>query len=77
MFWLFVHTLPAGHKFSLLNKEKLTQPIQMQLSEKQKTFSQFLINFGNVYQILNIFEKKVTLIADVFWKLRNPKNIAR
>ena len=49
----------------------------MQLSEKQKTFSQFLINFGNVYQILNIFEKKVTLIADVFWKLRNPKNIGR
>ena len=72
-----MHTLPAGHKFSLLNKEKLTQPIQMQLSEKQKTFSQFLINFGNVYQILNIFEKKVTLIADVFWKLRNPKNIGR
>ena len=38
---LFVNTLTADDKDSLLNRDNLTQPIQMQLSQKQKTFSQF------------------------------------
>ena len=36
---LFVNTFTAIHKYSLLNTDNLTQPIQMQLSQKQKTFS--------------------------------------
>ena len=40
IFWLFVNTLTTGHKFSLLNRDKLTQPIQMQLSKKQNAFSE-------------------------------------
>ena len=39
---LFVNTLTADDKYSLLNRENFTQPIQMQLSQKQKTFSEFL-----------------------------------
>ena len=35
-----MNTYTAGHKFSLLKREKLTQPIQMELSKKQKAFSQ-------------------------------------
>ena len=35
-----MNTLTAGNKFSLLNRDKLTQPIQMQFSKKQKAFSQ-------------------------------------
>ena len=31
---LSVNTLTADHKFSLLNRDKLTQAIQMQLSKK-------------------------------------------
>ena len=36
-------TLRVNDKQYLLNRAKLTQPIQMQLSEKQKTFSQFFL----------------------------------
>ena len=74
---LFVNTLTAGHKFSLLNRDKLTQPIQMQLSKKQKAFSNVFLHFWRVDNILNTFTKKVTLIADVFPKLRIPKNVVR
>ena len=42
---LFVNTLTVDDKHYLLNRDNLTQPIQMQLSEKQKTFSQFVFAF--------------------------------
>ena len=41
----FVNALTAGDKHYLLNGEILTQPIQMQLSQKQKTFSGFFFFF--------------------------------
>ena len=40
---LFVEALTALDKFSLLNKDNLTQPIQMQLYRKQKTFPIFFL----------------------------------
>ena len=42
---LFPNTLSADGKYSLLNRDNLTQPIQMQLSQKQKTFSEFFFAF--------------------------------
>ena len=45
---LFSNTLNAHGKYSLLNKDKLTQPIQMQVSRKQKTFSGFFLHFWNL-----------------------------
>ena len=33
--------MTVNDKHYMLNRENLRQPIQMQLSEKQKTFSQF------------------------------------
>ena len=45
MLRLFVNTLAVDDKDSLLNRDNLTQPIQMQLSQKQKTFSDFLTGF--------------------------------
>ena len=42
---LFPNTLSADGKYSLLNRDSLTQPIQMQLSPKQKTFSEFFWSF--------------------------------
>ena len=42
---LFPNTLSADGKYSLLNRDNLTQPIQMQLSRKQKTFSVFFSAF--------------------------------
>ena len=58
-------------------ENNLTQPIHMQLPQKQKTFSQFFFKF--LKSILNFehFQKKMTLIADVFPKLRTPEDVVR
>ena len=42
---LFPNSLSAHGKYSLFNRDNLTQPIQMQLSRKQKSFSQFFSSF--------------------------------
>ena len=42
---LFVNTLTADDKYSLLNRDNLTQPIQRLLSQKQKTFSEYFSAF--------------------------------
>ena len=38
---LFVNTLTDDDKYSLLYRDNLMQPIQILLSQKQKTFSEF------------------------------------
>ena len=43
----------------------------------KKLSPNFFLNFPNLYSILNIFKKKMTLIADVFLNLRTPKNVVR
>ena len=48
---LFVNTWTVNDKHYLLNRENLTQPIQIQLSQKQKTFSE--IFFAFLKSILN------------------------
>ena len=42
---LFVKTLTAHDKHYLLNSENLTQRIQMQLSQKEKIFSEIFLHF--------------------------------
>ena len=54
---LFVNVLSADDKHSLLNKDNLMQPIQMLLSQKQKTFSQFLSAFLKSTLNLEHFQK--------------------
>ena len=41
-----VKTLTDDEKYSLLYRENLTQPIQILLSQKRKTFSQFFYTFS-------------------------------
>ena len=55
---LFVNTLTANDKYSLLNRENLTKPIQMQLSQKQKTFHQFFSQFLKFTLNFKHFQKK-------------------
>ena len=50
---------------------------QMQLSQEQKTFSQFFFAFWNLDSILNMLKKKMTLRAHVFLILRILKNMVR
>ena len=42
---MFINIFTAYNKYSLLNRGNLRRPIQTQLSQKQKTFSQFLRAF--------------------------------
>ena len=42
---LFPNTLSADAKYSVVNRDNLTQPIKMQLSRKQKTFSVLFPSF--------------------------------
>ena len=59
---LFVNTLTADDKYSLLNKDNLAQPIQMQLSTKKKkkknAISHLLIAFLESRSKSKHFEKK-------------------
>ena len=57
--------------------ETILQNFQMPLSQKQATSSQIFLPFGNLDSILNIFQKMMTLIADVFLNLQPPKNVVR
>ena len=47
----FANTLTADEKPYLLNRDNLTEPVQIQLSEKRKTFSGFF--FAISKSILN------------------------
>ena len=41
MLGLFLNTLAGNEKYPFLKRDNLTVPIQMQLSQKRKTFSEF------------------------------------
>ena len=49
----------------------------MQLPEKQKTFSEFIAVFLKLPQILNILKRSMTLVRDVFAKVRISKDVVR
>ena len=56
---LFVNTLTADDKHYLLNRDILAQRSQMQLSQKQKTFSQLFFSFLKSKFNFKQFSKKV------------------
>ena len=58
---MFVNKLTADEKYSLLNRDKLTQPIRTQLSQKHTDFSQSFLAFS-----------KSTLNFEHFQKIDDP-----
>ena len=70
---LLANTLATDEKYPVLNRDNLTIPIEMQLSQKQKVFLNFLLLFWSLPETLNVLAKKMTLIAFVFLNLRTPK----
>ena len=73
----FVNTLTEDDKYCLLYKDNLTQPIQIHLSQKQKTFSDFFSAFLKSTLNFEHFQKKMTLLADVFPKLPSMKKVIK
>ena len=55
---LLVKTLTDDEKYSLLYRENLTQPIQILLSQKRKTFSEFFSAFSKCTLNFAHFKKK-------------------
>ena len=74
---LFVNTLTADDKYSVLNRENLMPPVQALLSQKQNTFSQFFCAFLKSTLNFEHSMKKMTLIADLFPNIRTPKAVVR
>ena len=62
-------------KYSLLYRDNFTQPIQILLSEKRKSFSEFFTAFLKSTLNIEHFIKNVTFMADVFPKLLSPKKM--
>ena len=81
IFCVFVDTLPADSKYPIEHYKDLRLPIQMQLSEKQKRFSEFFFFFffisGIYIKFQTFWKKKIMLIANVFPKLQTVKNVVR
>ena len=73
----FVNTFTGHDKDSVLNRQYLQHPIHMQLSQKQKIFSRFLSAFLKSRSNFEHMKIKMTLIANVFPKLRTSKNPVR
>ena len=74
---LFVNTLTADYKYSLISKDNSIQTIEGHLSQIQKIFSEF---FSEVFKsALNFehFQKKMTLLASLFPKLPTTKDVLR
>ena len=74
---LFVNILTGDDKSYLFNRDKLAQPIQIKLYQKQTTFSEFFFAF--LKSILNFKElpKKGDSHTDVFSEIPAPKKMVR
>ena len=74
---LLVKTLAADEKYPVLNRDNLTIPIQMQLSQKKKTFSQFLGAFLKPTINFKVFEKKAYPHRFCISKITDSENVVR
>ena len=53
-----VNRFPTNENYPVLKRDNLTMPIEMQLSRKQKTFSEFFAPFSKSIWNFEQFEKK-------------------
>ena len=70
---LLVNTLAVDDKYPVLYRVKLMIPIQIQLSQKPKTFCRLFSAFSKSRLSFEHFEQKMTLIDFVFQELRTKK----
>ena len=72
---LLVKKLAADDKYPVLNRDNLTIPIQMQLSQKKKTFSQFFAAFLKSRLNFEYFEKKDEPHSFCISEITNSENV--
>ena len=74
---LLVNTLAADEKYPVLNRDNLTIPIQMQLSQKQKTFSEFFAAFLKFRVNFEYFEKTDDPHRFFIFEVTDSENVVR
>ena len=74
---LLVNTLAADEKYPVLNRDNLTIPIQMQLSQKQKTFSEFFAAFLKSRLNFKYFLKKDDPPRFSIFEITDSENVVR
>ena len=74
---LLVNTLAADEKYPVLNTDNLTIPIQMQLSQKQKTFSEFFAAFLKFTVNFEYFEKTDDPHRFCIFEVTDSENVVR
>ena len=75
---LFLNIFTIDDKHYVLNRDNLTERIEMQLSKKQQTFSGISFVFLNaLLNFKHLPKKKMTLIVDVFLEISAKKDIVR
>ena len=72
---LLVNTLVAYEKYPVLNGDNITIPIQIQLSQKQNTFSKFLPTSMKCRLNFKYFEKKDDPPRFYIFDITDSKNI--
>ena len=77
IFGLLVNTLAAKEKYPVVNRDNLTISIQMKLSQKQKTFSEFFAAFWKSGVNFECFEKKDDPDSFCISKIRDAENVVR
>ena len=74
---LLVNTLATDEKYPVLNRDNLTIPIQMQLSQKQKTFSQIFPAFLEFRSNFEYFEKKYDPHSFCISEITDSENVVK
>ena len=75
---LLLNIFTIDDKHYVLNRDNLTERIEMQLSKKQQTFSGISFVFLNaLLNFKHLPKKKMTLIVDVFLEISAKKDIVR
>ena len=59
----FLNTLTADNKYYRCNIQNFAQQVKTPLSQKEKTFSGFLLHSWNVHEMWNILKQKMSIIA--------------
>ena len=74
---LLVNTLTANEKYPVFNRDNLTIPILMELSQKQKPFSVFFASFLKYRLNFEHFEKKHDTQSFCISEFANSENVVR
>ena len=74
---VFVYVLTGDGKYPVAAFENLILRKELQLSEKRKTFLNFLLHFWILHQSLTILKEKMMVIAKVLPKLRTVNILVR